>query len=71
MKLKAKRVPYSSVVGGGVMLTDTTGAPRYQIMLIGTTQGIDKTVTDQIGDRLVELINTHGLSAGKPDYDPR
>lgn len=65
MRLVAKRVPYSSVVGGGVMLTDETGTARYQIMLIGTTQGIDKETTDQIADRIVELIQANGLEVKK------
>ncbi len=63
MKLRAERVPYSSVVGGGVMLLDEGGAVTFQIALIGTRKGISKEQTDAIGDRLVALINEHGMDA--------
>lgn len=61
MKLKAKPVPYSSVVGGGVMLLYPTGAAAFQIVLMGTTKGISREQTVAITARLAELINQHGL----------
>lgn len=61
IKLFAESTPYSSVVGGGVMLTDNIGRAKFQIMLIGTTNGITKEQNDHMAARLKELINKHGL----------
>jgi len=61
MKLKAQAFPYSSIVGGGVMLLDEKGAAAFQIGLRGTTKGISKEQSDLITMRLVELINRCGL----------
>lgn len=57
MNLKAKRVPYSSTVGGGVMFTDEDGKAAYQVAIFGTTNGITKEVTDFIGDKIVQQWN--------------
>ena len=61
MKLTSNSVPYSSVVGGGLSLLDENGRARFQVVLIGTTDGISKEQNDAISKRLHELINTHGL----------
>lgn len=61
MKLKAKLVPYSSVVGGGILLTDENGAARFQIILVGTTKGINKEQNDAICNQLKIIIDEHGL----------
>lgn len=61
MKLKAEAFPYSSIVGGGVMLLNERGAATFQIGLRGTTKGITKEQTEAITRRLVELINRCGL----------
>lgn len=50
MKLKLERTPYSSVVGGGLLLVDEAGRPRFQLALIGTTNGITKEETAAIAD---------------------
>jgi hypothetical protein len=61
VKLKAQAFPYSSIVGGGVLLLDEKGAAVFQVGLRGTTKGISKEQTDAITARLVELINRCGL----------
>lgn len=61
MKLLANIVPYSSIVGGGILLADEKGAARFQIALMGTTAGISKEQNDAICRQLAILINTHGL----------
>lgn len=61
MKIKAQAFPYSSFVGGGVMLHDKKGAAVFQISIRGTMSGISKAQTEAISGRLVELINQHGL----------
>lgn len=58
-KLTATTVPYSSVVGGGVLLRG--GQRNFQIMLIGTTNGITKEETEAMSTRIAALINLHGL----------
>lgn len=45
MKLTAKEVPYSSIVGGGLMLIDESGRAAFQVMFMGTTNGITKEQT--------------------------
>lgn len=65
MKLDARLIPYSSVVGGGVSLLDQSGRAKFQIMLIGTTDGITKEESDAIARRLAELVNQHGLEVSK------
>ena len=42
MKLRAKTMPYSSTVGGGLTLVDETGAVRFMVAVFGTTAGITK-----------------------------
>lgn len=66
MKLTARTVPYSSIVGGGVQLMNEQGHAAFQIALVGTTKGITFETTKAIADRLVELINEHGLEVPKP-----
>lgn len=61
MKLKANVVPYSSVVGGGLSLLDENGRARYQIMFIGTTDGISKEVTGALSKQIGDYINKYGL----------
>lgn len=62
MILKAKVTPYSSIVGGGLLLTDETGAARFVVSLRGTTAGITKEETEAISSRLASLIEAGGLS---------
>lgn len=61
MKLKAQKVPYSSVVGGGVLLTNEKGAAQFQIAIFGTTNGITKEQTGAISTFLVDAINKGDL----------
>lgn len=61
MKLKCNIVPYSSIVGGGLSLLDESGRARYQIVFIGTTEGISKEVTVALSRQIGDYINEHGL----------
>jgi hypothetical protein len=63
MKLRAKVVPYSSIVGGGVTLLDEKGAARFILSLRGTTQGIDRQQTEALTKQIADLINANGLRA--------
>ena len=61
MKVDARILPYSGIVGGGVQLLDAQGRAQFQIALMGTTNGISKEQTHAIARRIAELINQHGL----------
>lgn len=61
MKLLAKRTPYSSVVGGGLMLTDETGRARFMVIFTGTTEGIEKNENDALAEQFAKFIEQHGL----------
>jgi hypothetical protein len=61
MRLKAEKVPYSSVVGGGLVLTDETGRARFQVAIFGTDKGITKEETAAIGAALANGIPVDGI----------
>lgn len=61
MKLQAKIVPYSSVVGGGIMLTSEDGAAAFILNFIGTTKGITKGQTEVVAKQIATWINENGL----------
>ena len=60
-KLKAKKVPYSSVVGGSLTLIDEQERPRFMVLFCGTTEGIEKAESDALAERIAALIDEHGL----------
>ncbi len=62
MKLTAQVVPYSSIVGGGLMLTDEAGAARFIVSLRGTTAGITKEETEAISRQIADMIAERGLT---------
>lgn len=41
-------VPYSSMVGGGLMVKDESGRARFIITAFGTTEGITKEETEAL-----------------------
>lgn len=61
MRLKSKLVPYSSVVGGGLMLTDERGAAQFIVNFMGTSNGINKDQSDALAEQIQALINANGL----------
>lgn len=61
MKLLAQTVPYSSVVGGGLMLCDESGRARFMVMLRGTTEGITKEETAALSEQFAAFIAERGL----------
>lgn len=62
MRLSAQTVPYSSVVGGGLMLCDPTGRARFVVNFMGTTEGITKEETAAMSEQFAAWINSHGLT---------
>lgn len=61
MKLTANKTPYSSVVGGGLMLTDARGRAAFMVIFTGTTDGITKEQDAALADAIAGWINQHGL----------
>lgn len=62
MKLKAQAVPYSSVVGAGVLLTDlATGVAVAQIGLISHGKPLGKKGQEALAAQLVELVNRNDI----------
>lgn len=60
-RMDARPTPYSSVVGGGLILFDQSGRAAFQLSIIGTSNGVTREENDAIARRLAELINSHGL----------
>lgn len=58
--LRAKKIPYSSVVGGGLMLTDESGR-GFILNIVGTTEGVERSESDDISAALEHLINIGGI----------
>lgn len=61
MKLMAKTVPHSSVVGGGLMLCDEAGRARFIVNFMGTTEGITKDETAALSKQFAAFIQERGL----------
>lgn len=68
MKLKVNITPYSSIVGGGLMLCDETGRARFLVNFIGTTEGITKAENNALAKQFAAWIVHEGLTV--PDRTP-
>lgn len=60
-RLTARAIPYSSVVGGGLILVDEKGAARFGVIFRGTSWGISKEQNNQLSEQIINLINTNGI----------
>lgn len=60
IRLKAQRIGYSSVVGGGLMLSDPAGRSSFIINIIGTTQGVTKEENNELVEQIEQLIADAG-----------
>jgi ferredoxin len=63
MKLRFEKTPYSSIVGGGMMLVDEKGIARFMVHVSGTSQGITKEEDAAI----CEAVMTHCPQFAIPD----
>lgn len=61
MRLSAKKVPYSSIVGGGLTLCDQQGHARFIVNFMGTTAGIRPEETKALTEQFADWINNRGL----------
>lgn len=61
MKLTSKIVPYSSIVGGGLMLMNESGHAAFIVSFRGTTDGITKQETKELTDQFNRWIAEYGL----------
>jgi hypothetical protein len=62
VKLTADKVPYSSVVGGGLMLKRADGSAGFIVNFMGTTQGITKAETAALSERFAWFVNNFGCA---------
>lgn len=73
MRLTAKIVPFSGVVGGGIVLQDEQGRSRYLLGLLGTSLRVstDETKRDYIlvAQQLKTMIDAAG-GLELPDSEP-
>ena len=61
MKLNAKSIPFSSVVGGGLSLVDDSGRVRFIVNFMGSTAGITKEETAALAKQFGDWVAQHGL----------
>jgi len=60
IKLTTDIVPYSSIVGGGLVLKEMNGKAAFIVNFIGTTQGITKEETKALSQQFAWLVHTFG-----------
>lgn len=60
-RMDARPTPYSSVVGGGLILFDQSGRAAFKLAIMGTSNGVTREENDAIARRIAELVNCHGL----------
>lgn len=56
-RLRARAIPYSSVVGGGVMLLDETGAVLGQLILLNGGHRFSREQHESICAQVIARIN--------------
>lgn len=61
MRLTAKQVPHSSVVGGGLTLCDANGRARFIVNFMGTTAGIRPEETKALAEQFAHYVNNHDV----------
>ena len=61
MRLRAREVKHSSIVGGGLMLLDETGAARFVVNFMGTTAGITAEETKALASQFAHYVNNHDV----------
>jgi len=63
VKLTTDIVPYSSIVGGGLVLKEMGGKAAFIVNFIGTMQGITKEETQALSLQFAWFVNTFGCRA--------
>lgn len=61
MRLTAKPVKHSSVVGGGLMLCDPSGAVRFIVSFRGASEGITAEETEALASQFTHYVNKHDV----------
>jgi hypothetical protein len=60
-KMTLRPQAYSSVVGGGLQVVDKSGAVRFLICMIGTTEGITREETEAISSQIIAALKDREL----------
>lgn len=61
MRLTAKEVKHSSIVGGGLTLCDETGRARFIVNFMGTDAGIRAEETKALAEQFAHYVNNHDV----------
>lgn len=61
MRLSAKQIRHSSIVGGGLTLYDENGAARFIVNFMGTTAGIRREETAALVEQFAHFVNNHDV----------
>lgn len=61
MKLIARQVKHSSIVGGGLTLCDGTGRARFIVNFMGTDAGILPEETKALAEQFAQYVNYNGV----------
>lgn len=61
IRLTADIVPYSSIVGGGLVLKKLNGQACFILNFIGTTEGVTKSETVALAQQFSWFVNTYGV----------
>ncbi|HAX40269.1 MAG TPA: hypothetical protein DCY10_05285 [Clostridiales bacterium] len=70
VKLAATLVPYSRIIGGGMILSKMDGRAGFIVNFIGTTDGITKEETEALSEQFRWFVNAYGCAVPKR-VDPR
>lgn len=62
VKLFADVVPYSSIVGGGLVLKQVDGRAGFIINFMGTTEGVTKEETAALTEQFLWFVRTFGCA---------
>lgn len=62
IKLTAEPVPYSSIVGGWLVLKREDGRAGFVVNFIGTSEGITKEETAELSEQFARFVNDYGVS---------
>ena len=61
MRVSAKTIPWSGIVGGGVQLLDAHGRPLFMVAFIGAQKGITKEQSIALSEQFVFWVNNHDV----------
>jgi hypothetical protein len=61
MRLFAKPVPHSNIVGGGLMLCSSNGQAHFIVNFMGAAAGITPAETKALSEQFAHFVNNHDV----------